>query len=632
MTKQEPAKQAASFVQKSSDWVRKPRSIDANMKDYFKAYKNFSWKSVEKEFDWHKTKKVNIVHEMIDRHAADVRKNKVALYFWDPTPSPYHPNGRDEKYTFLDLKKESSKFGNVLKKFKIKKGDRVAVYLPRTPELYIAILGIHRIGAIPVPLFEAFMHAAVEDRLSDSGATAIVTTRELKTRVPFEKLLDLKHLFLVNEKKTEDLSEENRIEESASVSIHPHYYYEEMKTVSDDLAPVWLSLDDGLVIHYTSGSTGRSKGVLHRQYAMVGHYQTAKWALDLRDDDVYWCTADPGWVTGTSYGIYGPWTLGISSVVIGGRFSADRWYQAIEKYDVTLWYSAPTAFRLLMSQGEEVTKKYNFKSIRHICSVGEPLNPEALRWIRKITGVAPHETWWMTETGMQIICNYRSLDFKIGATGRSFPGTYASVVDEHGKEVPPNTLGHLVVKVGWPHHPFGRVRGRLLRNRGKQVVGWPSMMKAIWNNKEKFDEYFRLKGWYLSGDTAYKDKDGFIWFAGREDDVIKTAGERVGPFEVESALVQHPAVAEAGVIGKPDELRGHIIKAFISLRSGFTPTDHLKKEIAEFVKKNLAAHAAPREIEFCERVPKTRSGKIMRRVLRAWDQGQPVGDISTMEE
>ena len=262
-----------------------------------------------------------------------------------------------------------------------------------------------------------------------------------------------------------------------------------------------------------------------------------------------------------------------------------------------------------MSQGEGIAKKYNLKSIRHICSVGEPLNPEALRWIRKITGVAPHETWWMTETGMQIICNYRSLDFKIGVTGRSFPGTYASVVDEHGKEVPHNTLGHLVVR-----------------------VGWPSMMKAIWNNKEKFDEYFRLKGWYLSGDTAYKDKDGFIWFAGRADDVIKTAGERVGPFEVESALVQHPAVAEAGVIGKPDEIRGQIIKAFISLRAGFTPTEHLKKEIAEFVKKNLAAHAAPREIEFCERVPKTRSGKIMRRVLRAWDQGQPVGDISTMEE
>lgn len=578
-----------SSVQKTSEWVRKPKSIDANLKDYFKTYKNFSWKSVEKEFGWHKTKKVNIVHEMIDRHAAGPKKNKVALYYWDPTPTSKFPNGRDEKYTFLDLRTESSRFASVLKKHKIGKGARVAVFLPRKPELYISILGIHRVGAIPVPLFEAFMEGAVLDRLGDSEAVAILTTSELKKRIPFEKLPHLKHVFLADE------GEGN--------------YYEEMKQGVSYVEPAWLSLDSGLVIHYTSGSTGKSKGVLHRQYAMVGHYQTTQWVLDLREDDIYWCTADPGWVTGTSYGIYGPWTLGMSSVVIGGRFSAERWYETLEKYGVTVWYSAPTAFRLLMAQGKEVVKKYNLKSLRHICSVGEPLNPEALRWVRDITGIAPHETWWMTETGMHIVCNYRSLDFKVGATGRPFPGTYASVVDDKGKEVPPNTLGNLVVK-----------------------SGWPSMMKEIWKNKEKYDEYFRLKGWYLSGDTAYKDKDGAIWFAGRADDVIKTAGERVGPFEVESALIHHPAVAEAGVIGKPDEIKGNIIKAFVSLRPGFSASEDLKKEISEFVKKNLAAHAAPKEIEFRDRIPKTRSGKIMRRVLRAWDQGLPTGDISTMEE
>ncbi len=593
----------ASFVQKTSEWVRKPKRIDANMPDYAKACKNFKWKNVEKEFDWSRTKKVNIVHEMIDRHAAGIGKNRVALYFWDPTPSALYPKGRDEKYTFMDLKKESSRFGGVLKKYKIKKQDRVAVFLPRTPELYISILGLHRIGAIPVPLFEAFMEAAIEDRLSDSEAAAIVTTKSLLKRVPLGKLPHLKHIFILAE------GEASQANDETSLNIQMHDYHQEMEQASTQLEPIWMTVNDGLVIHYTSGSTGKSKGVLHRQYAMVGHYQTSKWVLDLRQDDVYWCTADPGWVTGTSYGIYGPWTLGISSVVLGGRFQPERWYQAIEKYQVSVWYSAPTAFRMLMSHGEASTKKYSFKSLRHICSVGEPLNPEALRWVRKVTGVAPHETWWMTETGMQIICNYRSGDFKIGATGKPFPGTYASVVDDAGKELPPNTLGHLVVR-----------------------TGWPSMMKEIWKNKPKFDEYFRIKGWYLSGDTAYKDKDGFIWFAGREDDVIKTAGERVGPFEVESALVQHPAVAEAGVIGKPDKLRGHIIKAFISLRSGFGASDNLKKEISEFVRKNLAAHAAPREIEFCERVPKTRSGKIMRRVLRAWDQGLPVGDISTMEE
>jgi len=612
-----------SFVQKSSEWVRKPKNINANLKDYKAAYKNFSWKSVEKEFDWHKTKKVNIVHEIIDRHAAGALKNKVALYYWDPTPTVRFSLGRDEKYTFLDLKKESSRFGNVLKKFKIKKGDRVAVFLPRVPELYISILGINRIGVIPVPLFEAFMETAIEDRMLDSQAVAVVTTLELMARIPISKLKHLKHVFLVSKTtgdaegesssaRSEGLHEHGRVPQAAGPVVFDvaiHDYFKEMKSAPCELEPTWLTLDDGLVIHYTSGSTGKSKGVLHRQYAMVGHYQTSKWALDLRLDDVYWCTADPGWVTGTSYGIYGPWSLGVSSVVIGGRFSAERWYQTIEKYSVTMWYSAPTAFRLLMAQGRELPKKYNLKSLRHICSVGEPLNPEALRWVREITGIAPHETWWMTETGMQIVCNYRSLNFKIGATGKPFPGTYATVVDDSGKEVPPNTLGHLVVK-----------------------AGWPSMMKTIWGNPEKFKEYFLIRGWYLSGDTAYKDKDGAIWFAGREDDVIKTAGERVGPFEVESALVQHPAVAEAGVIGKPDEIKGQIIKAFVSLRTGFNPSEGLKKEITDFVKKNLAAHAAPREVEFCERVPKTRSGKIMRRVLRAWDQGLPVGDISTMEE
>ncbi len=570
-----------TFIQKSTEWVRKPKSIDANLQDYFKTYKKFRWSSVEKEFDWHKTKKVNVVHEIIDRHADSFRKNKVALYYWDPSA------GRDEKYTFLDLKRLSARFGNILKKNKIGKGDRVGVFLPRTPELYTAILGIHRVGAIPVPLFEAFMEAAVLDRLSDSETYALVTTAELLKRVPLSKLPKLGHIFIVG-------SEE---------------WVSEMAAAKEVLEPTWLKKDDGLVIHYTSGSTGRSKGALHRQYALVGHHQTSKWSLDLREEDIYWCTADPGWVTGTSYGIYGPWSLGVSSLVLGGRFSAELWYQAIEKFQVSVWYSAPTAFRMLMAQGKELPKKYDLKSIRHICSVGEPLNPEALRWIRSITGQAPHETWWMTETGMHIICNYRSLDFKVGATGRPFPGTYASVVDDKGKEVPPNTLGSLVVR-----------------------VGWPSMMKEIWKNKPKFDEYFRLKGWYLSGDSAYKDKDGFIWFAGRADDVIKTAGERVGPFEVESALIQHPAVAEAGVIGKPDEIRGNIIKAFISLRKGHSASDQLKKEIADFVKKNLAAHAAPREVEFVEKVPKTRSGKIMRRVLRAWDQGLPVGDISTMEE
>ncbi|MBI2265132.1 MAG: acetate--CoA ligase, partial [Armatimonadetes bacterium] len=577
--------------------------------DYEEAYRSFSWADAEKEFDWHRTGKVNIVHEAVDRHAVTWRKNKVALYYTD--------DGRDEKYTFQDLRILTSRFGNVLKKLGIRKGDRVATLLPRTPELYVSVLGINRIGAIPVPLFEAFMEQAIRDRLEDSETVAIVTTPALRLRIPTKDLPALKVLILVGAEKHSGLTDldeaavtlgDSGAQYTASERLEVSYE-EEMAKAEDQLEPEWLTGDDGLIIHYTSGSTGKSKGALHRQYAMVGHYQTAKWALDLREDDVYWCTADPGWVTGTSYGIYGPWTLGISSVVLGGRFEATRWYRTIEKYRVTMWYSAPTAYRLLMAAGNLIPKQFNLSSLRHICTVGEPLNPEALRWVMKITGLPPHETWWMTETGMQLICNYRCAPFKIGATGKPFPGTYASVADEEGNELPPYQMGHLVVK-----------------------PGWPSMMHSIWKNEERYKEYFRIPGWYVTGDSAYKDEDGFIWYAGRADDVIKTAGERVGPFEVESALVQHEAVAEAGVIGKPDPIRGQIIKAFVTLRNGYQPSDSLKQEIIQYVKENLAVHAAPRELEFRDRIPKTRSGKIMRRVLKAWDLGQDAGDISTMEE
>ncbi|MBI3324278.1 MAG: acetate--CoA ligase [Candidatus Omnitrophica bacterium] len=570
------------------EWERKPKTIDANLKDYDATYKGFNWKNVEREFDWSKTGKVNVVHEAVDRHADSRRKDTVALAYTDY-------QGRDERYTFQDLRALTSRFGHVLKSLGVARGECVGIFLPRAPELYIAVLGTNRIGAIPVPLFEAFMEQAIQDRLDNSEAVVCVTTPALKSRIPRKSLPALKRLVLVGARGALEPDE---------VGYEPA-----MAGAKEWLEPEWLTVDDGLIIHYTSGSTGKSKGALHRQYAMVGHYQTSKWALDLREDDTFWCTADPGWVTGTSYGIYGPWTLGISSVVIGGRFDPERWYETIQRYRVSMWYSAPTAYRMLMSAGEAIPKKYDLSSLRHICSVGEPLNPEALKWIKKITGLAPHETWWMTETGMQLVCNYRSLDFPIGCTGKPFPGTYATVVDDQGKEVPPGQLGNLVVK-----------------------PGWPSMMKEIFKNPAKYQEYFRIPGWYVSGDTAMKDANGYLWYQGRADDVIKTAGERVGPFEVESALVAHPAVAEAGVIGKPDAVRGQIIKAFVALRKGHQPSDQLKKEIADFVKTTLAAHAAPREIDFVEKIPKTRSGKIMRRVLRAWDLGEPVGDTSTMEE
>jgi acetyl-CoA synthetase len=364
-----------------------------------------------------------------------------------------------------------------------------------------------------------------------------------------------------------------------------------------------------MILHYTSGSTGKPKGVLHVHGAMVQHYITGKYGIDFQDNDIYWCTADPGWVTGTSYGIFSPWLNGATNLIRGGRFSTDGWYRTIQDYRITLWYSAPTAFRMLMAAGDETVAKYDLSSLRHILSVGEPLNPEVIRWGQKVYKQRIHDNWWMTETGGHMIVNFPSMDIRPGSMGKPFPGTQAAIIDDQGNELPPNSLGNLALR-----------------------AGWPSMMRRIWNNPTKYEEYFRLSGWYVSGDSAFMDEDGYFWFQGRVDDVINTSGERVGPFEVESKLVEHPAVAEAGVIGKPDPLRGEIIKAFIALREGFEASPELLEEIKLFVKNGLSAHAAPREMEVITKLPKTRSGKIMRRVLKAQELGLPTGDLSTIED
>ncbi|WP_409270935.1 acetate--CoA ligase [Neobacillus sp. SCS-31] len=560
---------------------------DYNLKNYPETYSSFDWKEVEKEFSWHTTGLVNLAYEAIDRHAETFRRNKVALYYRDQK--------RNEKYTFKEMKDLSNKAANVLKSYgDVEKGDRVFIFMPRSPELYFAVLGAIKLGAIVGPLFEAFMEGAVRDRLQDSGAKVIVTTPELLERVPTD-LPDLKYIFLVGD----------GVEETGNIIDFKKRFAEADKKLKIE----WVDRQDGLILHYTSGSTGKPKGVLHVHNAMIQHYQTAKWVLDLKEEDLFWCTADPGWVTGTSYGIFGPWLSGVSNLIVGGRFSPDTWYSMIEEFGVTVWYSAPTAFRMLMGAGDELVKKYDLSSLRHVLSVGEPLNPEVVKWGMKVFNKRIHDNWWMTETGAQLISNYACMPIKPGSMGKPFPGIEAAIVDDRGEVLPPYRMGNLAIK-----------------------KGWPSMMNKIWNNPEKYESYFMPNGWYVSGDSAYMDEDGYFWFQGRIDDVIMTSGERVGPFEVESKLVEHPAVAEAGVIGKPDPVRGEIIKAFIALRDGYDPTDELKEEIRQFVKKGLAAHAAPREIDFRDKLPKTRSGKIMRRVLKAWELDLPTGDLSTMED
>jgi acetyl-CoA synthetase len=559
-----------------------------NLTSYEDTYSQFDWKETEKLFSWYETGRVNLAYEAIDRHAEGFRKNKVALY--------YHDGIRKEKYTFKEMKEKSNKAGNILRTYgHVKKGDRVFIFMPRSPELYFAVLGAIKIGAIVGPLFEAFMEGAVRDRLEDSDASVLVTTKELLARVPVDELPLLKHIFIVGE----DVKESDR-------NID---FIAKMNEASSKLEIEWVERTDGLILHYTSGSTGNPKGVLHVHNAMIQHYQTAKWVLDLQESDVFWCTADPGWVTGTSYGIFGPWLTGTSNLIVGGRFNPETWYKMIEEYGVTVWYSAPTAFRMLMGAGDEIVKKFDLSSLRHILSVGEPLNPEVVRWGMKVFDLRIHDTWWMTETGAQLICNYPCLTIKPGSMGKPIPGVQAAIVDDQGNELPPNRMGNLAIK-----------------------KGWPSMMYTIWKNEPKYQSYFMPGDWYVTGDSAYMDEEGYFWFQGRVDDVIMTSGERVGPFEVESKLVEHPAVAEAGVIGKPDPVRGEIIKAFISLRDGYEPSDELIADIRQFVKNGLAAHAAPREIEFRDKLPKTRSGKIMRRVLKAWELKLPTGDLSSMED
>lgn len=564
--------------------------VKANLEDYQSTYSTFTWEEAKKEISYFAGGKINAAYNAIDRHVFNGRKNKVALYAVDS-------ENRLELFTFQDLYYLSNRFGNGLKSLGVQKGDRVFVFLPRILEMYIATIAIAKIGAVVGPLFSAFGPDALRDRLQDSGAKVIVTSPELMPKLDEirDQLPDLEYVIVVrNEGKLK----------RGDVS-----YEELMVAASEQLQPEHMDAEDPLYLLYTSGTTGKPKGVVHVHNDILGHHMTSKWVLDLRDDDVYWCTADPGWVTGTVYGIFGPWSNGASVVTYEGRFDAKSWYQLIDRLHVTVWYTAPTALRMLMKAGDELINQYSLDSLRHILSVGEPLNPEVVRWGMKVYGLPIHDNWWQTETGMMLAANLPCLPIKPGSMGKPLPGVYVSVVDDDGNELGPGQLGRLVVR-----------------------PGWPAQLRQVWRNEEKFNEYFKIPDWYFSGDNAWRDDEGYLWFVGRADDVINTAGHRVGPFEVESALVEHPAVAEAGVIGKPDEERGEIIKAFIVLKNDVKETPELIEDIKEHTKRKLAAHAYPREITVRESLPKTRSGKIMRRLLKANELGLPVGDTSSLDD
>lgn len=563
-----------------------------NIGSYDERLKDFSWKISEDELGYKAGDVINIGWYCSDRICAQGKADKLAL-IWEGL------GGKEKRYTYNDIRQLSNTIGVFLRKLGIQPEERVCLFLDRIPELYIGFIGILKTGAIAQPLFSAFGEESLHVRLENAETTAIITQKKHlgKVRRIVESLPHLRHIIVVDDNGKSPLQDRE-------VAFNME---EEERVDSFEVYPTLA--ESPSVLHYTSGTTGMPKGVKHVHYSLISQYLTAKWVLDLKDDDVYWCTADPGWVTGTSYGIIGAWACGVTQCVNDIGFSADAWYGFIQRHRITMWYSAPTAIRSLMKAGEEVVKKYDLSSLRHLASVGEPLNAEAVIWSEKVFGLPFFDTYWQTETGSMMITNYPGMKIKPGSMGKPFPGITASVLDPETYEPMPEGKAGLI---GFK-------------------PGWPSMMRTYWNNEEIYKAKFK-NGWYIPGDRSYIDGDGYFWFIGRDDDIINTGGHLVSPFEVESALIEHPAVAESAVVSKPDFVNMEVVKAFVCLKPGFDANPDTELEIMNFIRKKLSPLAMPQEIEFVDGLPKTRSGKIMRRILKAQEWGEEIGDTSSLED
>jgi acetyl-CoA synthetase len=564
----------------------------SNIGSYEEKIKDFDWSVSEKELGHKQGDIINIGWYCSDRICLLGNSDKIALKYEGF-------EGVGKSYSFDDIRLASNTIGTFLRGLGIRNEDRVCLFMDRIPELYFSFLGVLKIGAIVQPLFSAFGDESLFVRMENAQTRAIITQRKhlSKVRKIIDRLPFLEFIIIVDYNKTRVL--ENKEVAFSLEEASPVEKMEIFPTLAESPS----------VLHYTSGTTGQPKGVKHVHYSLISQYLTAKWVLDLHEDDIYWCTADPGWVTGTSYGIIGPWSLGITQCVLNAGFSAQTWYKFIEKHRITIWYSAPTAIRSLMKAGDEIIKNYDLSSLRHLDSVGEPLNSEAVIWSQKNFGKPFHDTFWQTETGSIMITNFPGMKIKPGSMGKPFPGIESTVVN-------PETFE--------PVRETGKVG--LIAFKPE----WPAMMRAYWNNEAKYREKF-INGWYLSGDKAYIDNEGYFWFIGRDDDVINTGGHLISPFEVESALLSHPAVGESAVVAKPDDINMEVVKAFITLKPGFSQSPDLELEIMNFIRKKLSPIAMPQEIEYMENLPKTRSGKIMRRLLHAKEWGEELGDISTLE-
>jgi acetyl-CoA synthetase len=591
---------ARPFLTELYPRIVKPREalrVPPNLTDYEAVRRDFTWLAARARLDGLPGGQgLNIAHEAVDRHATGPLADRQVLRWLGQS-------GARRVFTYRDLRAETNRFANALRHLGVQEGESVFVLAGRIPELYIAVLGALKARCVVSPLFSAFGPEPIATRLGIGAGRVLVTTEPLyrrKVAAMRSQLTSLQHVILVPD-------------ESAPTEVPGTLDWRRLVDgQSADFVIPPTDPQDHALLHFTSGTTGRPKGAIHVHEAVVTHHITGHYALDLHDDDIFWCTADPGWVTGTSYGIIAPLTNGVRSVVVEAEFDAPTWYGILQDERISVWYTAPTAIRMMMKLGIEAVRGYDLSALRFMASVGEPLNPEAVVWGQQAFGLPFHDNWWQTETGGIMIANFVSMDVKPGSMGKPLPGIEAGIVrrNEDGSVTPieePMVEGELALK-----------------------SGWPSMLRGYLHEEERYRKCF-AGPWYLTGDLAMRDADGYYWFVGRADDVIKSSGHLIGPFEVESALMEHPAVAEAGVIGKPDPMAGEIVKAFIALNPGFTPSEALRRELLGHARKRLGAVVAPKEIDFSPGLPRTRSGKIMRRLLKARELGLPEGDLSTLE-
>jgi len=566
-----------------------PENPDASMGNYMQTYRDFSWKEIEKGFSWHETGDINIAHEAIDRWASNRDKR-------DRTALVFERAGKVSQYSYLELREHSSRWANLLIEHGFAVGDRLFIFLPPCPETYFVMLACARLGVIFSPIYSALGFDELEVRLQNAKPRGIVTHPDLVERLPEHCMRSVDWVFLTEGPKPNHFSGEVLVQAL-------------LEDLPKKSAIKWLRGGTPLFLIYTSGSTGPPKGVLHAHQDMLGHLMTARYVLNISEGSVLWTDGDPGWITGTVYGALAPWLCGATTVIQGDSFSASTWYRTLERQRISVWYTTPRTITRLMEAGDDLPGRYDFSSLRHVATVGETLGPEQFYWAKNTLKHSPHDTWWMTETGMVCLANFASMSIKPGSMGRPVPGIEAAVLDEHGEPLPPMTMGELALR-----------------------PGWPSMMTGIWQDAPRYQAYFRFRDWFLTGDMVTADEDGYFYHQGRNDDLIKLGEKFVGPYEIEQILSLHPAVAEAVVISL-GSVPGKIwVKGYVTICEGFNPSARLNHEIRAFVKANFSPEIPLKEIQFLDEIPKTRSGKLLRRVFRAREHGLPSGDPSRLKE